>query len=241
MPTSDDVIALATTDIGVVESPPNSNRTKFGRWYGLDGQPYCAMAVSYWFHMAGLPLPASTSKGFAYTPSGAVWFQQRSRWTTKPARGHVVFFDFPGDGVNRISHVGLVEAVRADGSIVTIEANTSPGNGGSQRDGGGVYRRIRSTGIVGYGVPAYTASPNQEDFMATLSEEEKAELIAGVKETRQIVNNLQAVATRDIDTLRPLLAEVLEAVKANPSSGSGGPGGVTADALADELAARLAG
>lgn len=166
MPTADDVLALATADVGLVESPPNTNQTKHTRWYGLTG-PWCAMAVSYWFHKAGLPLAASTSKGFAYTPSGAAWFQQQKRWTTKPARGHVVFFDFPGDGVNRISHVGIVEKVNADGSITTIEANTSPGDGGSQRDGGGVYRRIRRTGVVGYGVPAYTApaSPpaDQED------------------------------------------------------------------------------
>lgn len=158
MATADDVLRLAATTVGEVESPPNTNQTKHTRWYGLTG-PWCAMAVSFWFHHAGLPLPASTSKGFAYTPAGAAWFQKQDRWTTRPARGHVVFFDFPGDGVNRISHVGIVESVRADGAIVTIEANTSPGNGGSQRDGGGVYRRVRSSGIVGYGVPAYTASP----------------------------------------------------------------------------------
>lgn len=169
MPTADDVLAIAASDLGVVESPPNSNRTKFGRWYGLDGQPYCAMAVSYWFSLAGLPLPASTAKGFAYTPSGAAWFQRQGRWTTRPQRGHVVFFDFPGDGVSRISHVGIVESVRADGSVVTIEANTSPGDGGSQRDGGGVFRRVRRSGIVGYGVPAYSepiqppAEPGEEE------------------------------------------------------------------------------
>lgn len=158
MATADDVLRVASSTVGEVESPPNSNRTRFCDWYGLTG-PWCAMWVSWVFHHAGLPLPASTSKGFAYTPAGAAWFQKQGRWTTHPARGHVVFFDFPGDGVNRISHVGIVESVRANGAVLTIEANTSPGNGGSQRDGGGVYRRVRSSGIVGYGAPAYSASP----------------------------------------------------------------------------------
>ena len=50
----------------------------------------------------------------------------------------MVFVDSPGDGVNRISHVGLVEAVNHDGTVQTIEGNTSSGRAGSQRarDGG---------------------------------------------------------------------------------------------------------
>lgn len=157
MTTKDDVLKLARLDIGLTESPPNSNKTKFGKWYGADGQPWCAMAVSYWFFHAGLPLPITTSKGFAYTPYGASWFKRNGRWTTKPQPGHVVFFDFPGDGVNRISHVGIVESVNSNGSVVCIEGNTSRGTSGSQRDGGGVYRRTRSTGIVGYGIPDYAS------------------------------------------------------------------------------------
>lgn len=162
MATADQVLAAAAAELGTVESPANSNKTKYGRWYGADANPWCAMFVSWIFAHQGLPLPASTSKGFAYTPAGAAWFQKQGRWTHTPRRGHVVFYDFPGDGVNRISHVGIVEKVNANGSIVAIEGNTSPGNGGSQRDGGGVYRRTRSTGIVGYGVPAY--GPQEDDM-----------------------------------------------------------------------------
>jgi hypothetical protein len=53
----------------------------------------------------------------------------------------VVFFDFPEDRVDRISRVGLVEAVSGDGSVTTIEDDTTSGRGGSQRDGDGVGRR----------------------------------------------------------------------------------------------------
>lgn len=147
-----DVLDAARREIGTVESPPNSNRTRYGATYGMDGQPWCAMFVWWVFRQArALPLIPKT----AYTPSFAQWFKSRGQWGTAPRPGAVAFFDFPGDGVNRISHVGLVEAVNADSSIITIEGNTSPGTGGSQRDGGGVYRRTRRTGIVGYGYPRY--------------------------------------------------------------------------------------
>lgn len=146
--------------IGTVEQPPGSNKVPgVTDWYGLVG-PWCAMWVSRVFWDAGLPLPASTSKGFAYTPSGAAWFKKQGRWhTSNPRRGDVVFFDFPGDNVNRISHVGIVTGVRPDGSIETVEGNTDERGG---RTGGKVMRRVRRVGIVGYGRPAYaTPSPAQ--------------------------------------------------------------------------------
>jgi hypothetical protein len=151
MTTIDQVLGRAASQIGVREHPPGSNRTPYGDWYGVSG-PWCAMFVSWCAYMEGLPLNASTSKGFAYTPAGAEWFKRQGRWTSAPARGHVVFFDFPGDHVNRISHVGFVEEVRGDGSIVTIEGNTDERGG---RTGGQVMRKLRRVGIAGYGIPGY--------------------------------------------------------------------------------------
>ncbi|MDP9357826.1 MAG: CHAP domain-containing protein [Chloroflexota bacterium] len=144
-----DVIDRASRDVGFVEGANNAN--PYGEWYGLPRQPYCAMALSRWTFDAGLPTPASTSKGYAYTPSGALWFQRRQRWGEVPRVGAHVFFRFSGQ---RIHHVGLVTGIHG-GSIDTIEANTSRGSAGSQRDGGGVWRRRRSAGIVGYGYPDY--------------------------------------------------------------------------------------
>jgi hypothetical protein len=87
----------------------------------------------------------------AYTPTFADWFRTHRQWGTAPRPGAVVFFDFPNDGVNRISHVGLVEAVNGDGTIQTIEGNTT----GPQHADDGVWRRTRRVGVVGYGYPAY--------------------------------------------------------------------------------------
>jgi surface antigen len=153
------VLNRARSQIGVNEQPFGSNRTAYGAWYGVQGQPWCAMFVSWCTFHEGLALPATISKGFAYTPAGAAWFQRRRRWTNRPAPGHIVFFNFPGDSVNRISHVGIVESVRPDGSVVTIEGNTDERGG---RTGGKVMRKVRRVGIVGYGIPDYdgkAASP----------------------------------------------------------------------------------
>ena len=42
-------LAEALRHVGVRESPPGSNRTMFGRWFGVDGVPWCAIFVSYCF------------------------------------------------------------------------------------------------------------------------------------------------------------------------------------------------
>lgn len=155
------VIARAYGECGYVETPVN--RTKYGRWYGMDGQPWCAMYVSWCF----ADHPEMIGGKFAYTPTFANWFKARGRFDMVPVRGDVVFFDFP-DSVDRIQHVGIVLGVSAT-QITTIEGNTSSGTSGSQSNGGGVYVRTRPRdgSIAGYGHPAYVdptpVEPPKED------------------------------------------------------------------------------
>jgi hypothetical protein len=167
MTTVNAVLRRAQSQLGIHEDPPGSNICVYTKWYGTTG-PWCAMFLSWVFYYAGLPLPATTAKGFAYTPSGAAWFQRRGRWTRTPKAGHVVFFNWPGDGINRISHVGIVESVRADGAVITIEGNTGAAFGGS------VMRRVRRSGIVGYGIPDYDRSTDDWFADATPVELEQA-------------------------------------------------------------------
>lgn len=151
MTTAADVLAIATRQIGYKESPPGSNQNKFGVWYGCDRQPWCAMFVSYCFYQAGLPLPATTAKGFAYCPYGVQWFRRQGKFDKHPRVGDVVFFDWGGDGIS--DHVGIVESANSDGTVTTIEGNTSLGN---NSNGGEVQRRVRGLGsIPGFGHPCY--------------------------------------------------------------------------------------
>ena len=60
--------------------------------------------------------------------------------------------DFPHDGIDRISHIGIVVKVGTN-TVLTIEGNTS-GNG-DQRNGGMVMIKKRQIGaeIVGFARP----------------------------------------------------------------------------------------
>ena len=68
----------------------------------------------------------------------------------------VGFMDFPHDGIDRISHVGIVIDFDHGSDVVTcIEGNTS--GTGDQRNGGMVMIKQRSLkrDIVGFGVPKF--------------------------------------------------------------------------------------
>jgi hypothetical protein len=90
----------------------------------------------------------------SYTPSALAAYRSKGWTVLKPQQGDLAFFNFSGGRTPQ--HVGLVVAVNADGSLITVEGNTSPGDSGSQSNGGGVFRRIRPTRyVVGYGRPRY--------------------------------------------------------------------------------------
>lgn len=238
--------ALMRSQLGVKEDPPGSNRVLYSAWYGV-AAPWCQMFQN-WAHVRLGMIPpgydASVApKGSAYTPTCADWFRRRGRWSTTPHVGDLVYFDFPGDGVGRISHVGWVEAVGAS-SITTIEGNT---DSSGSRTGGQVMRKIRSAGIVGYGRPDY-----EEDPLAAFTEEQLRRIVAGE------VTSVLRMATRGDEKLaaggyfRPLAANVA-AIKAAVGqltddeanilaaiAGIQGGGPITADQLAELRAALVA-
>ena len=151
-----DVVAIASKELGYMEGP--NNDTKFGAWYGLNHNPYCAMFVSWCFAQAGLSslIAAETSKGFSYCPAGMTWFQKHGQVVEKYSGrpGDIVFFDFAGNGVAQ--HVGIIENASKEG-ITTIEANTSADHAtGPQADGIGVFRRHRPYfGVIAIVRPKY--------------------------------------------------------------------------------------
>lgn len=147
------VLDLARAEIGTVEGPGGG--TPYHQAYGIAAnQPWCAVFLWDLFQDAGGV--DSIGPKTAYTPTLAGWFQSRGQWSASPAVGALVFYDWPGDSKDRISHVGIVESFDAT-SITTIEANTSNSDEGSQDDGDGVWRRTRDrdNAIVGYGLPSY--------------------------------------------------------------------------------------
>lgn len=150
MTTAETVLNVARGQLGTVES--GSGDTKFSDWYGLPSESWCDMFVSWVGSTAGA---ASIIGHFAYCPSHVNWFKGRGQWGKTPRVGAVVFFDWNADG--EADHVGLVETVNADGSIGTIEGNSTNPSGGRF----GVFRHTeRAPYILGYGYPAYDSQGN---------------------------------------------------------------------------------
>lgn len=146
--TSQAMIKIARSQIGYREGPDND--TIFGKLYGLNGQPWCAMWITW------LRGPAGCTKiipRHAFTPAGANWFKERGQWHTGgPRKGdlHYVY----NRSLGRIAHIELVTRVLEDGAFLVMGGNTS--NTGS-RTGDGVYQ-LKRRGVShggGLGRPKY--------------------------------------------------------------------------------------
>ena len=144
------IIEAATTAVGYIESPANSNNTKFGKWFGLNGVAWCGIFVSWCYAQAGLELGnLGFLKGFAGCQSAVAYFTKNKMLTENPLPGDIVFFDWNGDG--RYDHTGLYVKKLNETQFETIEGNTSLTN---QSNGGSVMRRTRNTRNVLFVHPA---------------------------------------------------------------------------------------
>jgi hypothetical protein len=135
------IIEIAKKEIGTKESPRNSNKTKYGKWFGLDGVAWCGIFVSWCYAMAGFQLPnIGFSKGFAGCQTAVLYFRKNKMTTLEPVEGDIVFFDWNGDG--RFEHTGLfIKWENKDRrKFFTIEGNTSFSN---QSNGGELMERLR--------------------------------------------------------------------------------------------------
>jgi hypothetical protein len=156
------LIEVATAEVGVIEGPKD-NETKYGAYTKANFQPWCGSFVNWCGNEAGVKIPNTV-----YTPSGAQAFKKAGSWVdgdiADPEPGDIAYFDFPSDGVDRISHVGIVVKDNEDGTVWCIEGNTSSKKKGSQRNGGEVCKQLRAfkknkaglqISIVGFGRPKF--------------------------------------------------------------------------------------
>lgn len=149
----EEIIAIAKGQVGYKEYQGNNN--KYGVWYGMNNQPWCAMFVSWCADQVGA-LGNNNKSGIiprtAWVPDYLTYYSSKGLYKAKgsytPKCGDIIIY-----GSN--SHVGLVESC-ANGKVITIEGNTSAN--GNSSNGDGVYRRTRSltdSWIKGYCVPEY--------------------------------------------------------------------------------------
>jgi len=164
MKQADAFITKAHGEVGQAEKPVN--KTKYGAFTKHDGQPWCGSFVMWCAHEIGF----KDMPNVVYTPAGVSAFQAKKAWTShevaKPMPGDIVFFSFDGKGTE---HVGIVVKDNGNGTITTIEGNTSPDvkPTGSQANGGEVALKTRAyktsntrhlpVFVVGFGRPKWTA------------------------------------------------------------------------------------
>jgi hypothetical protein len=145
----------AVKHIGKKERPMNSNRCEFGRWFGVDGVPWCNTFVSFCFAKGanyticqGFRGAGVYAKGCTYVPTTEAWLRATGMWRgrTTPLAGDIAIFNWDG-GV--ADHIGIVEKYLGGGKFNAIEGNTSVGN---DSNGGQVMRRLRYlTQVNGFG------------------------------------------------------------------------------------------
>jgi len=156
MTTAKKVMDIAKSQVGYRESPANSNRTKFGKAFGLNGEPWCFIMEWWCGYKAdpkNNPFPHNSNAAWGQdeivSKKGGKWIMEKnkSRSTRKAAlkkyrHGDCVDFDFGAMDAYR-RHTGLVDYVSGD-YVYCIEGNTTPdGKKGSQSNGGMVARKKR--------------------------------------------------------------------------------------------------
>lgn len=183
MTTATRLLDLARQEIGTCEEPAGSNAVKYntayyGRKVSGGGYPWCCVFVWWLFREAGCSCLFFGGRKTASCGALATWAKQQRRFVTEDYRpGDLVFLGFSGYG---IEHMGIVESVRQDGALVTIEGNT----GSSDANGGQVQRRVRKMKYVrGALRPDYeedTVTQEQFDQMMEVWLERRAEAGPGL-------------------------------------------------------------
>jgi hypothetical protein len=138
------VIEFCETSVGYTEGP--NNNTTFGKWFGLNNQPWCAMAASKMYFDAGMiGTVANTNKGFASCDAWLKYLTKNNQLVPigQAKRGDLVFFQFDEDAAP--DHVGIVKFHNTTLKYIQVyEGNTSSGNAGSQSNGDGFYLKRRT-------------------------------------------------------------------------------------------------
>ena len=136
---------IADSYIGYTEG--KNNDTVFGKWFGLNNQPWCAMAASKVYHQAGLIgkiAPKSKPKGYASCDEWLKYLTKSNQLIPigQAKRGDLVFFQFDADA--QPDHVGIVQYHNTTLKYVNVwEGNTSDNKTGSQSNGDGFYLKRR--------------------------------------------------------------------------------------------------
>lgn len=122
----EEFVNIALAECGTAET--YNNITKYGEWYGMNGEPWCAMFVSWCAKQAGLLVSSGNSNGiipkYASVSLGMEWYKNNARFGKKgkykPKYGDILFLK------TGASHTAIVVGYdEGNDKIYTIEGNFS--------------------------------------------------------------------------------------------------------------------
>jgi len=126
------MVALAQKEIGQSETGGNNDSARIKEYRAATAGaentpgPWCAYFVSWLGQQSGAPVGAN-GNGTGYVPTLEAWGKQEGRYTPHgqgtPNPGDIVIINWNGAGV--ADHTGIVESVDPDGTVHTIEGNSS--------------------------------------------------------------------------------------------------------------------
>ena len=180
---ADDLLKVAESQLDYKESDRNylvvdddvtMGYTRYGAWYGMPYEDWCAMFIEFCLHYAGIPkadMPraASCTKWVRLLTEKEMYMKAEDG---RPEPGDLVFFDV--DKYEGPDHVGIVIEVDEKDGIKTIEGNS--GNKVAHCE----YKWDDKT-LYGYGLLPENPNPEvkrqlEEHEPETLDPEEMAEL-----------------------------------------------------------------
>lgn len=156
----ENIIAVATTQLGYKEGSlsgevaGHNDCTKYGAWYPMNYNAWCAMFVSWCADQAGIP--TTVIPKHASCDVGMQWFIDRGRFSYStayggsysPKRGDIVYFGMKASSYFDSTHVGIVHKVDSE-KIYVLEGNSS------DKVQEVSYKKSLSY-ILGYGKPDYS-------------------------------------------------------------------------------------
>lgn len=144
-----DIVEIAKTQLGYREG--DNNDTKYGTWYGLPNQPWCAMFVSWCARQANIPTSILRNCAIAAPYGGYFGIPYYDGAEYTPQSGDLFF-------TKTFSHVGLVYYIDGD-YFYTLEGNTNDTGGPI---GIGVFMNRRLISDYYFGVPDYYGEDNSD-------------------------------------------------------------------------------
>lgn len=136
-------LEVAIGQIGTTESPRGSNMNPYGKWYGFNGVPWCAIFESWCFAHSGRPSYRYAACVNIVSDARAGRNGLREVWSPMP--GDVCVFNIHGDP---FAHTSFFEKwINVGGAFYDVGGNTGPSN---ISNGGAVMRQRRDRSMVSH-------------------------------------------------------------------------------------------